>query len=191
MTKEVLEIAAIIVTSLGGGGAIVFALSNWLGKVWANRLMAREVAKHSGDLEALRSELVRSTESYKIKLKKSELIFQKEIEAASELVFAIREFLPTFRHPDMDWGDACDEIALDFEKIEKRLNVFLARNGVVIPDLVKDKIGKCIGIAGEGKFQINGMEVSTEGNRMASELYDELWAAEKAILVHVRSQTSI
>ena len=36
--EDVLSIAATILTSLGGGAFIVFTLSNWLGKVWADRL---------------------------------------------------------------------------------------------------------------------------------------------------------
>ena len=46
-----------MLAALGGGGAIVFSLSAWLGKVWADRLMQREVARHSRELEELRSDL--------------------------------------------------------------------------------------------------------------------------------------
>ena len=37
--RDALSVAAAVIASLGGGAAIVLALSNWLGKVWANRLM--------------------------------------------------------------------------------------------------------------------------------------------------------
>lgn len=37
--KDTLGIGASIVASLGGGGAIVFGLSNYLGKVWADRAL--------------------------------------------------------------------------------------------------------------------------------------------------------
>ena len=56
-TGPAFEIATAVLISLGGGGAIVFALSNWLGKVWAGRLMSAETAKHNQDLEQLRSGL--------------------------------------------------------------------------------------------------------------------------------------
>lgn len=36
---------------------MVFALSSWLGKVWANRLMAAETARHAHDLALWRAEL--------------------------------------------------------------------------------------------------------------------------------------
>jgi hypothetical protein len=49
---DIWNIAFAIITALGGGGAIVFALSAWLGKVWANRIMESDWAKHQKDLES-------------------------------------------------------------------------------------------------------------------------------------------
>lgn len=46
-----------IIASLGGGGLIVAGLSSWLGKVWADRLMARERADHEAQLTRLRADL--------------------------------------------------------------------------------------------------------------------------------------
>jgi len=46
-----------IIGTLGGAGAIILGLSAWLGKVWANRLMEQDRAKHAADLEALRASL--------------------------------------------------------------------------------------------------------------------------------------
>jgi hypothetical protein len=56
-TEMIFEVAGAILLSLGTGGAIVLGLSSWLGKVWAERLMAKETAKHNHELEQLRSSL--------------------------------------------------------------------------------------------------------------------------------------
>jgi hypothetical protein len=40
--KDALEIAASVIVSLGGGGAIVFALSGYLGKIWADRALEKQ-----------------------------------------------------------------------------------------------------------------------------------------------------
>jgi len=45
--SEVLEIAASIIASLGGGGAIVFGLSGYLGKIWADRGLERQRHEYS------------------------------------------------------------------------------------------------------------------------------------------------
>jgi hypothetical protein len=42
--ESALSIAAAVVISLGGGAAIVFGLSSWLGKVWASRILEGEKA---------------------------------------------------------------------------------------------------------------------------------------------------
>jgi hypothetical protein len=40
--RDALEVGLIVIASLGGGGAIVLGLSNWLGRVWADRLAERQ-----------------------------------------------------------------------------------------------------------------------------------------------------
>lgn len=55
--SEAWSTAAAVLTSIGGGGFIVLVLSSWLGKIWANRLMGEEKAKHNQELEKLRADL--------------------------------------------------------------------------------------------------------------------------------------
>jgi hypothetical protein len=44
--KDVLEVSAAVIASLGGAGAIVFGLSSYLGKVWAERGLAEQRQKY-------------------------------------------------------------------------------------------------------------------------------------------------
>jgi hypothetical protein len=53
--SEAFENALAVLTALGGGGVLVVLLSGWLGKVWANRLMQGDIAKHAKDLEEIKS----------------------------------------------------------------------------------------------------------------------------------------
>lgn len=190
LSKEIFEIAGLVVGSLGGGAAIVFGFSNFLGKVWANRLMTKEKAEYARELASLRNDLVQETESYKLKLKKSELIFEKEFEAASRFVALRRSFMPTYSHPEKDWSEACDEIAQNFEKIAEELNAYLAEFGAVLQDDAKDIISKCKTIAAINKFEADSTSVSMKANMAADELYDKLEDAEKALLEQVHSQST-
>lgn len=191
LIKQIIELSGVILGSLGGGAVIIFGFSSWLGKVWANRLMTKEKVEYAQELESLRNRLTQDTESYKIKLKKSEFIFQKEFEAASEFVGLIRNFLPKYSHPDMDWGDACDEIAICFEDIETLLSSYLSKHGAILQDDVKDLITDCIGIAGKNKFETNITEkVPFHVNEEASKLYKKLKDAEKSLINQVHSQSS-
>jgi hypothetical protein len=60
--SQIITAMAAFIVSLGGGGAIVFGVSSWLGKIWANRFMQAEQQKHAVELEQLRSQLRRQQE---------------------------------------------------------------------------------------------------------------------------------
>jgi len=188
--NDLLELSGVVLGSLGGAAAIIFGFSSWLGKVWANRLMTKEKAEYAQELESLRNRLTQDTESYKIKLKKSEFLFQKEYEAASEFVALKRSFLPTYLHPDMDWYEACDEIAHDFHKIEIALGAYLSKHGAVLKQEVKDLLSHSIGMAGESKFEITSPEVPSNANKAADGLYKNLEEVENKLLKQVHSQSS-
>ncbi len=65
---EYLKIGATIIAALGGSGAIILGLSNYLGKIWANRLMVKEKAEHDRELEKLRTELHQESQQHLAKL---------------------------------------------------------------------------------------------------------------------------
>jgi hypothetical protein len=75
---DVFSIATTVILSVGGGGIIVFALSSWLGKIWANRLMEAERAKHAEELERLRSELHHESEATLTTLQSDLEIFKEK-----------------------------------------------------------------------------------------------------------------
>lgn len=189
--KELFEISGVVLGSLGGGSLIVFGFSNWLGKVWASRLMEKDKALYSQELESLRNRLSQDVESYKIKLKKSEFIFQKEYEATSEFVALKSGFLPNYSNPDMDWYQTCDHIAHDFHKIESALVAFLSKHGAVLKPEVKDLLSCSIGIAGEGKFEVNSLDVPLSANQAADTLFTKLEKIEEYLIKQVHSQSSI
>jgi hypothetical protein len=61
-TEEIWKTTAAILAALGGGGAIVAAFSGWLGKIWAEKLMAKDKAKYEAELTELKSQLERSNQ---------------------------------------------------------------------------------------------------------------------------------
>jgi len=187
---DIFAISAAILTSIGGAAAIVFGFSSWLGKVWANRLMENEKNKHSRALEALKNSFHQETESYKIKLKKSELIFEKQFEAASELVALQRSFIPRINFPHMDWEDVVDHYAFSSRKIEEELEKYLSRHGAILGEEVEEKISECIRVASWNKFEIKEFEVSTKGKEEGEKIYKLLNEAKKIMIEKVISQTS-
>jgi hypothetical protein len=153
--------------------------------------MAKETAKHGEELATLRKNLEQEVESYKIRLKKSEFIFQKEFEAASEFVAMLSNFVPLQSRPQMDWDDVCDDIAQNFDQIEVKLKTFLIKHGAVLQKEAKEVICTCIEIAGEQKFMDASPDVPREANQAASNLYKRLYDAEELLLKQVHSQASV
>ncbi len=55
--EQIWSVAFAVLVSLGGGAAIVFGMSSWLGKVWANRILEGEKAKYQAEFARLKSDL--------------------------------------------------------------------------------------------------------------------------------------
>lgn len=51
------QVISSIILPVGGTGAIIVGLGAWLGKLWANRILDIEKARHARELEKLKSEL--------------------------------------------------------------------------------------------------------------------------------------
>lgn len=182
-----------------GGNAALLAVLGYLGKSLLEKLIVRDTklfesdlkAKTDAEIERLKNELMHRVESYKVQLKKSEFLFQKEFEAASAFAALLQSIHPGFNHPTMGWYEACDAIAEDFEKIEIRLNDFLAKYGAVLTDNEKKILTSAISDAGYGKFDVIGGEVDTDANQKAGELYFNLQELEKQLIGRVRDQSSL
>jgi len=83
---NIFSIGAVIITSLGGGALIVFGMSNWLGKVWANRLMQNERASHEKSLAELQSGLQKEAEHNNHLLKQKIELYKEVAEPVIKLI---------------------------------------------------------------------------------------------------------
>lgn len=92
---EVLKIALGVIAALGGGGAIVAGLSSWLGKVWADRLMAKETAKFREDLERLTKQLERKNYVSKVRFDAEFAIYRELCENTDEMERAVYMLFPS------------------------------------------------------------------------------------------------
>lgn len=124
--KSILEIIGTIVGLLGGGAIVVFALSGWLGKVWADRLMQKKLYDHEKDLTAIKDRYQAELERLRVKLKKSEFLFEREFAAASALVEYHEEIMSLSLHPDMHMDDVYEHIACSLGDVELWIKGYVA-----------------------------------------------------------------
>ncbi len=85
------ETAAAVLVSLGGGGAIVLGLSSFLGRVWAQRLMSAETARHDRELAALRASLEATNQARLVQIQHDLSIAQDKV------LLAYRDKLAAYR----------------------------------------------------------------------------------------------
>ena len=85
---DILKIVSGVIVALGGGGFIVAGLSSWLGKVWANRLMAEEKAKYEKELERLAKQLERKNYVSKVRFDAEFAIYQELSKVFFDVVVA-------------------------------------------------------------------------------------------------------
>lgn len=87
--QTVLEIVAAAIASVGGAGAIVWALSSFFGKMWANKLLEKQKAEYQKDIEQYKSALSRELENVKATNEKltyvSKVQYDIEITAIKDL----------------------------------------------------------------------------------------------------------
>ena len=86
---NVLEIAGAIIVSIGSAGAILLALSSWLGKIWASKILAKDRAKYSAEMERLKNELERASKQVQGEIDKTVFVhrvqFETEFKALTDI----------------------------------------------------------------------------------------------------------
>jgi hypothetical protein len=109
------------------------------------------------------------------RLKNSEFLFQKELEAVSQFMALRRRIMPSYRFPEMEWHDACEDFAGRFERAEKEIREFISKHGAAL-----DPTG--------GKFEVRVGEVSEEGIKIAEEVMNGLEKLEGQLQQSVRNK---
>lgn len=182
-----------------GGNAVMLAVLGFLAKSLIEKLIVRDTklfeselkAKTNSEIERLKNEMTRGLESYKVRLKKSEVFFLRELEAASAFSSLYHSILPSYSNPDMEWYEACDAMAQDFGRTEARLDDFMAKHGAMLDQEERNLLASAITDAGQGKFEVIDGEVSPEANNKAGEMYEKVQKLEGRLIGRVRAQASL
>ncbi len=87
---DLFEIVISVIAALGGGSAIVFGMSSWLGRVWADRLMQKERARYEAQIENIRALLVRENDRTTQTLREKLALYKEALEPVLEVVTYIQ-----------------------------------------------------------------------------------------------------
>lgn len=177
--EEFFTTLGIFVAYLGGASVVILGFSAWIGTLLSNRIVER-----------VKSDLQKEVESHKTSLRKSEFLFEKQYEAASEFIAMRQGFLPAYR-PDMDWHEACEDMAKHFDRIAKSLKAVVAKHGAVMSSETIETLTQCIGLAEEHQFGVHRDEVSREAVTAADTVWTKLGEVEGKLRETVWSQSGI
>ena len=115
--ETVFKLITASVASISAGGAVIFALSSWLGKVWANRILGNEKHNLAAELEQTKRELDI--------IKETTLRFQNDkIMTYRAIIDVVARILSTFDSKFMGRLDLSEAGARLDEFNEHRLRVY-------------------------------------------------------------------
>lgn len=91
--EDIFKTAFAIITSIGGAGGIIYALSNWFGKVWADRMIEKVKHQYAKELESYKSDLEKLSNEHRFALEqlsnehriRFEKLHQRRAEVIEEL----------------------------------------------------------------------------------------------------------
>jgi hypothetical protein len=170
----------------GGASVVAIALAAFISKTVADRSIERHKADLGRETERLKSELAKETETHKLNLKKREILYQKEIEAASAFIALHRSIEPKYSHPGMEWEDALHRIVEDFGDIEDKLRSYISAYGAALSAENRFQIDNCIQSASNYRFADHEGEMRN-AMRIAEEVLKDLKEIEQRFLTELRN----
>jgi hypothetical protein len=193
-SQIVVSVGASVLTLFGGGGVVLIAICGFLSKFVADRTIEGHRAALNIELERVKNELAKETEGHRLKLKKAEILFARELDATSEFSALYRKIRPDYSRPDMEWDDACTIVAGRFPSIEQDIEAYLTKHGPVLTETVRTDLKKCVTYASHNKFGAYEMpeeQADAAAGTAAGKLLNLLESVEVQLFKLVRNEARI
>lgn len=124
--EDIFKLAIAIITSVGGAALIMMALSSWLGKVWANRILEKDKLKYTSVLEKLKTDL--QNESQKQQFVFS-MYFEGQFKIYNDLWLALSELQ---NEVDKLWESATSSNLNSFVRSIKKASKQIRNSAILI-----------------------------------------------------------
>jgi hypothetical protein len=157
MTKaEALSLLMQAVTWFGGISVVTVGIAAYISKWIADKSIESHKAQLGQETERLKGELAKENESHKFALKKLEIRFNRQIEAALAYSKVYKKLEPRYSHPDKDWDEVLEEVLESFTDISAKLSHYLAEHSVFLSETNRKDIEKCESIASNHQYTFHG-----------------------------------
>ena len=168
------DLVITILSSIGGTTVILGGLFGWLGKRHLDKILEVERSENKEKLALLQSEISKEVEHHKSKLKLNEKFLENQLEASFKLYKIMKDMVPEKNYPEMDWYEACDEIACNFESLQKQLAEFLENHYTTLPPDIYETLQSTEYLCSDGKLEIDGPDVPEFLNKKADEAFENI-----------------
>ena len=165
--KELAEVTTAILTSLGGGGAIVFGLSSYLGKIWADRGLEKQRHEYSQLTIAFQSQLEVATRRLQVELDALALVHKLRTQEEFTRLAGLWKHIANLRnyfaglvpkgltlgfedHQEQERMNA--QVRQQFNHWLNNANMFLAEEALFIPKPICDVAERATKTASEEQY---------------------------------------
>ena len=126
--EDIFKLVIAVFTSVGGATLILFALSSWLGKVWASRILEKDKVKYQSELERIKK-------GYELDTEKIKSIFLRYTESQFHLYNNLWSSLCDLKFIADDlWEEASVQNAKKFAKQLKKTKEMVEKSILLIED---------------------------------------------------------
>lgn len=185
---EVIATGLKAVAALGGVSVVAGAVATFVSGHASKKWLQENKGKLDEALETHRAALARETETHKLTLKRQELLFARELEAADAFMAVWRKIWPQYSRPDMDWHEACEDVALRLDNVEHLLEDYLEQHSVAVSSNIRELIEHARSEAASEKFFVDGPERDPPKSAVtaAEHVLNDLKAARDTVLSDLR-----
>ena len=154
----VITVSLTILCSAAGTGAIIFKLSNWLGKVWANKILEQDKARYNKEIEILKNGFNKDLEFYKSQIELSKLTLSRYSEGQFNLYSRLWSTLAGLKIAgDKLWDKVDKGSLLEFSTKLKLTKEEVSKNALLIEDAHEQELILLLTHFGEyeiGKYKL-------------------------------------
>ncbi len=152
--------------------------------------LLRAKADLDKELETHKAHLLEQMEAYKWRIKRQELFFEREIEAADQMQIMCDLIMPTFNHPDMDYHDACTHVYQDFGNISEQIRGYLTKYKVFVKPEIGRDLENIASSAESRKFHSAQYPDDLDGDdlNLAKKIMDELPNLKDQVILALREK---
>jgi len=156
------DIALRIVALFGGLSVVAGGIAALVSKSLSERWLESHKSELQKEVERLKADLAKEQETHKLLLKRKEILFSREIEAAQAFFELHRRVSPTYSFPDKEWEDVVEEVIEDFGKIEKELGNFVRDQGPFLTPAIRKLVDEAEDVSSSFKFHASGHGSGTQ-----------------------------